>query len=137
MQSRRWGVILLTVLYNSVYQMKKHCKIHRTLLFALFCFAFIGTTQAQTSVSEGKAILNEKGKVVLQNKEKLTYNNFMDISAMKFEKSEKATEHFSKKNTELVTFVVDLEKKTVNIQIELRARPDWTIEDWNKYLEKL
>jgi len=105
-------------------------------LALMLCWHISADAQSLTS-SAGKVILNKEGKMALVSGQALTYNNVLDISTIDFASKEMATEQFTKKNSPLVTFNVDYATKQVTIQIELRAKPDWTLEDWNKYLETL
>ncbi|HLP92530.1 MAG TPA: hypothetical protein VK168_00760 [Saprospiraceae bacterium] len=107
----------------------------------LLCIAMlsgwhIGAQAQSATMAGGKASMSKEGKITLQQGQALQYNNVLDISHMSL--SESATSSlFTQKNTDLVTFQPDAAKKVVYVQIELRARPNWTLEDWNAYLAKL
>lgn len=89
------------------------------------------------ALAGGKATLSKEGKVTLQKGQSLQYNNVLDLSALNTADESATTARFAKKNTELVTFQTDPAKKVMYVQIELRSKPDWTIDDWNAYLAKL
>lgn len=111
----------------------------RICLFSLALLFFGGSNLFSQSAlaSHGKASLDKAGKVALQKGEPLHYVNVMDISGLDFATEESAVEYFSQKNTQLVTFDVDPVEQVVRIRIELRGRPDWTVEEWNHYLSTL
>ena len=92
---------------------------------------------AQSYIPEmGKAKVDRTGKVMLESGP-LIYDNVFDLSALDATVRANAKAHFSGMNTQLVTFEIDEAKGEAHVQIELRARPDWTVEDWNKYLSSL
>ncbi len=101
------------------------------LLFA--CFGL----QAQTAFTQkGKAVAGKEGKVIIQEGP-LCYQNTFEYSKADFSTPEQAIEHFAKKNSQLVTFELDQTTGALTFRIELRAKPDWTVEDWNAYLSSL
>jgi hypothetical protein len=114
-------------------------KFLRICLFSLALLFFGGSNLfSQTALaSHGKASLDKAGKVMLQKDEPLQYVNVLDLSGLDFATEESAAAYFSQKNTQLVTFDVDPVEQVVRIRIELRGRPDWTVEDWNQYLSTL
>jgi hypothetical protein len=116
----------------------KTSKIPPYLMFSLLfllcsCFGL----QAQTvAPQKGSAVADKVGKVMIQQGP-LCYQNALEISTMDFPSQEKALEHFAKKNSQLVTFELDQATGALTFRIELRAQPDWKLEDWNAYLSSL
>lgn len=84
---------------------------------------------------KGKAVLDQEGKISLVKTDELWYSNVLDISGLHFESEAAAMEYFKAKNTQLVTFRVNFNKLTVNIDLELRAKPSWGFDDWHEYLK--
>ena len=113
----------------------------KSLRYLLFSTAFLLFSClhafAQTDAPErGKAVVGKEGKVVIQPAP-LQYDNVVDLSSLDQSARQQAKTRFAGKNTDLVTFVVDETTGEIHVQIELRARPDWTVDDWNHYLSTL
>ncbi|MCB9282850.1 MAG: hypothetical protein H6563_02155 [Lewinellaceae bacterium] len=115
-------------------------KFKKSFRIPLLFLAFLALglqLQAQGDAPRmGKALADKEGKVMIQSGP-LCYDNVIDLSSVDASIRSNVKAHFSGKNTQLVTFVVDENKGQVHVQIELRAQPDWTVEDWNKYLSSL
>jgi hypothetical protein len=134
---RQIALVFIFSLLNA-FIMQQKFSFHKFMLclaVAIGCH-FSALAQSAAPVG-GKAALSKEGKVALQKGQSLQYNNVLDLSALGAAEESATTARFAQKNTELVTFQMDPAKKVMYVQIELRAKPEWTIDDWNAYLAKL
>lgn len=102
---------------------------------AFFGFAGLSGLHAQT-ISKAKY---DKTTKVLSLDESATFGYLfqLDIAPLSFASSEKAEEFFSNLTTELVSFKVNFEKRTADVLLSTRMKPDWRAKDWNIYLAQL
>lgn len=118
--------------------MKKPIKLSSAIagtLLVFWCMAGIARLDAQTT---SKARYDKTTKVLsLDEAASFSYLFQLDISTMGFASKEKADEFFSNWNTDLVSFRVNFEKKTAEVQLSTRMKPDWTAKEWNRYLFQL
>lgn len=118
--------------------MKKPIKPSTVLalaLLAFWCMIGVAKLDAQTV---SKARYDKTAKVLsLDENATFSYLFQLDISTMGFASKEKADEFFSNWNTDLVSFRVHFDKKTAEVQLSTRMKPDWTAKDWNRYLFQL
>ena len=89
-----------------------------------------GALQAQTIATAQMA----DGVVLLDENAPLTFQYQLDMQDMTFENEQEALDFFTQYNTQRASFLVYFEEKRVEIHIELRMEPTWTISDWNAYL---
>ena len=104
----------------------------------LFIVLFVGVlsipTVAQTRADSGGFTL-EDGFTLKTSEQQLPYSftikldNKLNLNEMK--------DYFSNFNTEISTLEIDAEKRTAKISIELRAKPEWQLRDWNTFLERI
>ena len=81
------------------------------------------------------AIIDPESKVVsLDEDVPYGYIYYLDLGENNFSTEKEAKDFFRKYNTELASFSVHFAEKQVHITLQLRQRPDWTINDWNQYL---
>jgi len=118
--------------------MKKPIKPSTAIAVALLAFWFMAGVARLDAQTVSKARYDKTTKVLsLDENAAFSYLFQLDISMMGFASKEKAEEFFSNWNTDLVSFRVDFEKKTAEVQLSTRMRPDWTAKDWNRYLFQL
>ena len=104
-----------------------------TTLIVVFVL-FGGLIMAQ---STRPASFDQQTKVVaIDESVPFGYQYLIDISEFKFDSIKDADEYFDKLETQLVTYEA-LSASRIEIQLNLRLRPDWDVGDWNKYLRSL
>lgn len=118
--------------------MKKTFKFSKTLILAfvaLLCFTGISDLHAQ-AVSKAKY---DKTTKVLSLDEAATFGYVfqLDIAPLGFASKEIADEFFSNLTTELVSFQVNFEKRSADVYLSTRMKPDWRAKEWNEYLAQL
>jgi len=80
--------------------------------------------------------VNDKGSIVLDENSELNSHYTLNLSEFEFDSDQKAIEYFNGLNTEYVIYRPTLYQGTVQIYLQLKKKPDWTLADWNEYFEK-
>ena len=118
--------------------MKTHIKFFRTsilIALMLLCFPILNSVHAQT---DRPARMDQTSKAISLD-ENIAFGHiyYLDIKNMDFPSRVDAKKYFRPFNTPFVSFTVHFEEKVVNIELDLRAKNDWTIKDWNTYLSTI
>lgn len=103
----------------------------KVLLFScLLCIltAFQATAQA------GQAVLTKSGAVLLNDQQPLQEHYTLDASLFNFESDQQAIDYFKVINSNNVVYRPTLYNGKVNIYLQLKKQPTWTLSDWNAYL---
>jgi len=103
----------------------------KTLL--LLCFATF-LISAQTFSQESEATVTKDGAVLLNEEEPLKSHYTISASKFDFESDQQAINYFNQINTDYVVYRPTLYNGKVNIYLQIKKQPDWTVEDWNNYL---
>lgn len=118
--------------------MKKPLKFSKTILVALIAFMALPTLPALRAQTVSKARFDKVSKLItLDETAPFGYLYQLDITPMGFTTKDKAETFFSNWTTELVSFQVNFEKKTANVMLNLRLKPEFQVKDWNEVLAKL
>lgn len=81
-----------------------------------------------------EATVTKNGAVVLNEEQPLQSHYTISASQFDFESDQDAISYFNGINTDFVVYRPTLYNGKVNIYLQLKKQPDWTIEDWNDYL---
>jgi hypothetical protein len=99
-------------------------------LFCLLTFALGSQVFSQTN----EAIVTQNGAVLLNEQEPLQSYYTISADQFNFESDQQAISYFNGINTEYVVYRPTLYNGKVNIYLQVKKQPDWTVEDWNAYL---
>jgi hypothetical protein len=103
----------------------------KALLILCLITIFTGT---QAFSQTGEAVVTKAGAVLLNDEEPLQSHYTISASQFNFESDQQAINYFNGLNTEYVAYRPTLYNGKVNIYLQLKKQPDWTVEDWNAYL---
>ncbi len=84
-----------------------------------------------------EALEPTEGKIVLPENQDLSELYTIDISSLNFQSFEEAIEFFNSFNSNEVAFRPKTDLNTVNVYLQLKRHPDWTVADWNQELQNL
>lgn len=99
---------------------------------------FFVTGSISLSAQSSRPATFDKGTkvVTLDTSVPFGYTYEIDISALGLGDKAMVESYFEKLETDLVTYEVKSDKQ-VQIQLNLRQHPDWSVGEWNKYLKSL
>ncbi len=118
--------------------MKKPLKFSKTVLLVLIAFLGFSALNRISAQTVSKAKFDKKTKTIsLDEKASFGYIYELDITPMGLASKAQAEEFFSNWTTELVSFQVNFDKKTANVMLNLRVKPDFQVKDWNTVLANL
>ncbi len=118
--------------------MKKQIRLFpKGWLFALVLFGMAGAFQTKAQNAFTAKLDNTTHVISLDENTPVGYLYQVNFTDMNFASKEKAEAFFGPLNTDLVTFLVDFDKRTANLFLSTRNKPDWTVKDWNAYLADL
>lgn len=119
--------------------MKKPLGIRKAcLLTVLAVFGLLGNAALSAQNVVAKAKYDKAAKaIMLDESAPFGYLFQLDITPMGFDSKAKATEFFSNLDTELVTFRVNFEKRSAEVLLKIRSKPEWRAKEWNAYLATL
>ena len=84
----------------------------------------------------GQAVLTKSGAVLLNNDQPLQENYSLDASLFNFESDQQAIDYFKNINTNNVFYRPTLYNGKVQVYLQLKKQPTWTLADWNAYLSE-
>jgi hypothetical protein len=99
-------------------------------LVCLATFALGSQVFSQTN----EAIVTQNGAVLLNEQEPLQSHYTINADQFNFQSDQQAINYFNGINTEYVVYRPTLYNGKVNIYLQTKKQPDWTVEDWNTYL---
>jgi hypothetical protein len=97
--------------------------------------AHIYDQELQEEIKRGKASISTEMLVKLPERKALFAAYKANISDFKFKDAAAAEKHFGYFNGNLVRCIVNFEKEEVTIYLNLPARPEWTVADWNNHFK--
>ncbi len=103
----------------------------KALLIACI-FTFLLSFQAISQA--GQASLTKSGAVVLSNDEPLKDHYVLSADHFNFESDQEAMEHFASVSSNHVVYRMNRYNGTLNVHLQTKKEPNWTINDWNNYL---
>lgn len=96
----------------------------------MLCFLTCFSVSSQASLDKNELIQ-------LQESPALEYSNAVETASILALGSKSFKSLKKIYNTPLSTLVYDVKQDQYFIQLELRAKPDWTKRDWNNYFKSL
>jgi len=84
-----------------------------------------------------KALDFEKGKGIIIPQKTEVSNKIIFTITKDFPSAKEGLAYFEKYNTDLMHARLNYEKQIVTVYLLVDKRPNWEVENWNKYLQKL
>jgi len=104
----------------------------KKIVFLLFLASFALGAQVFSQTSE--ATLTDEGAVKLNEEQPLQSHYTINASQFEFESDQEALEYFASKSSNHVVYRINRSSGEINMYLQLKREPDWSLQDWNTYL---